>query len=257
MLLVPRLANNIFYFATHAGGGSGLLQPRVRCSSTGHTVRPITALITSSPCCYDYPQILDIVTNQALGFLLDFNVDATMFHMNNLNQYSGGTNTLMGDYVDALYSKYNTYYNTNVPILSLRTQEIGDLMQQRMDYNASGVSGIIACANQITLTIPTTATTGARVPVTGMNYTGGVTETYAGQDISYVEMGIDQTVVIPGTGSPSTPSRRHRSDIAARGQHADANLGCCREHLWLPRLRKHPPAQDPATNSVWSRPRRL
>ncbi len=101
-----------------------------------------------------------------------------------------------------------------MPILSPRTQEIGDLMQQRMDYNASGVSGIIACANQITVTIPTTATTGARVPVTGVDF-GGDTENYAGQDISYVQMGIGETVVIPGTGSASTPApspicRSHR-----------------------------------------------
>ena len=34
-----------------------------------------------------------MVTNQALGYLLDFNVDATMYHMNNLNQYSGGCRT--------------------------------------------------------------------------------------------------------------------------------------------------------------------
>ena len=87
----------------------------------------------------------------------------------------------MGDYVTALYSKYNTYYNNNAPILSPRTQDIGDLMQQRMDYNIAKPSGIIGCANEITVTIPATATTGARVPVTGVDF-GDDTEEYAGQD---------------------------------------------------------------------------
>ena len=212
MLLVPRLANNVFYFATtreeevdYYNLVYDVINNKPYCAPYYDSAHQDPPDYNQGLLCYNYNQILDMVTNQALGFLLDFNVDATMFHMNNLNQYSGGTNTLMGDYVTALYSKYNTYYNTDVPVLSPRTQEIGDLMQQRMDYNDSDVSGIIACANQITLTIPTTATTGARVPVTGVSY-GSDKETYAGQDISYVEMGIDETVVIPGTGSPSTPS---------------------------------------------------
>ena len=33
-----------------------------------------------------------------------------------------------------------SYFNTNVPVLSLRTQETGQRMRDRMAYNASGVT---------------------------------------------------------------------------------------------------------------------
>ena len=208
MLLVPRLANNVFYFADSPAAEVDYYN-LVNDLNSGPYCPAYYNDPTYNPAnlCFTYPQIVDRVTNQGLGFLLDFNVDATMFHMNNLNAYNAptSTNTLMADYVAALYAKYNTYYNSNVPILSLRTQETGSLMQQRMDYNASGVTGIIGCANQMTVTVPAAAPTGARVPVTGVSY-GSDTETYAGQPISYLQMAPGDVLGIPGTASPSTPS---------------------------------------------------
>ncbi len=112
MLLVPRLANKS---STSRARRTRRWTTTTSCtmqSTVLYYCEPITTTPIPGHLCYNYNEILDRVTNQALGFLLDFNVDATMFHMNNLNQYSGGTNTLMGDYVTALYSKYNTYYNT-------------------------------------------------------------------------------------------------------------------------------------------------
>ena len=78
----------------------------------------------TTPRCYDYDYIIDSVTGQALRFMLDYSVDATMFHMNNFNNYGGGR-TVMTDFTEALYAKYDALFARNVSVLSLRTQEIG------------------------------------------------------------------------------------------------------------------------------------
>ena len=41
--------------------------------------------------------------------MLDYSVNATMFHMNNFNNYGGGR-TVMTDFIEALYAKYNALY---------------------------------------------------------------------------------------------------------------------------------------------------
>ena len=89
--------------------------------------------------------------------MLDFSINPTMFHMNNLDGYDDQTpkSTLLFDVVQQLYGKFNTlYYTDTVPILSLRTQDIGQRMWERMDYDASGVAGVIGCGQAVTLTIP-------------------------------------------------------------------------------------------------------
>ncbi|MGC9400678.1 MAG: hypothetical protein ACP5HM_16315 [Anaerolineae bacterium] len=191
LLYVPRLANNIFYSATTPEEEQDFYH-WLYCTPGEREYSP-------DYCRDTYTETLDVITNQALGFLLDFNVDATMFHMNNLYNYerdSGGNRSLMGDFVESLYDKYAALYDNTIPILSLRTQEIGAKMWERIDYNASGIQGVIACGNTITLT----TTNAARIPLTGIDYTGAAyTETYAYQDISYFDMGSGDTVVVPGT----------------------------------------------------------
>lgn len=185
ILEVPRYANNIFYSPTNPTEEVDLYN-WIYCP--GYAADPI-----NTPLCYDYEYIIDSVTNQALGFMLDFSINPTMFHMNNLDAYDAEGHTLMTDFIEALYGKYNTYYNNNVPVLSLRTQEIGANMRDRMAYNAAGISGELACGNQITLrTVNAT-----RIPVTGISY-GSNVETYAGQPISTMVMAAGATLVIAG-----------------------------------------------------------
>lgn len=185
LLQVPRYANNIFYAASTPAQEADLYN-WIYC--LGYAANPNT----TTPC-YGYETILDMVTNQALGFLLDFSVNPTMFHMNNLDAYDAEGRTLMTDFIEALYAKYNTYYNTNVPVLSLRTQDIGQRMWDRMAYDASGAHGELRCGGEITLH----TTSAAPVPVTGVSY-GANIETYAGQPISTIPMTAGATVVIPG-----------------------------------------------------------
>ena len=183
ILLVPRYANNIYYAATTPAQETDLYNifycPTYVAS--GYT-QP----------CFTYEEIMANITDQAFGFLLDFSTNATMFHMNNFGNYGGGQ-TLMTDFVELLYGKYNTFYNENTPILSPRTQEIGALMRQRMAYNSSAVAGQIACGNEITLHTAQAAT----IPLTGITF-GDNVEAYAGQPISYLAMDANETLLIPG-----------------------------------------------------------
>ncbi|MBN1920142.1 MAG: hypothetical protein JW892_02765 [Anaerolineae bacterium] len=174
ILQIPRLANNVLYAATTPEELTDMYN--VRYGTT-----------------YTYEQIMDLITYQSLEALLDFNIDPTMFHMNALNAYSGAR-TLLSDFTEMLFEKFHAVYDDDIPVLSLRTQEIGAKMWERMDYDASGVSGQLACGNLMTLTTTSTA----RIPVTGIAY-GDDTETYAGQAISYFDMGAGGEQVIPGT----------------------------------------------------------
>ena len=87
-------------------------------------------------------------------------------------------------------------------------------MRDRMAYNASGISGQLACGDQITLHTNQAAT----IPLTGVKF-GANVEAYAGQPISYIPMGGNATVVIPG-GAAKRPAaitglqaRRSGSDV--------------------------------------------
>jgi hypothetical protein len=193
ILLVPRYANNIYYAVTTPEKETDLFNWTYMEPSAGlggclaYKNNPIPA-----NWCWNYSYIIDSVANQSLEFLLQYSVNPTMFHMNNFSNYGGGQ-TVMTDVIQALYSKYNALFAANVPILSLRTQEIGQKMRNRMAYNASGISGQLACGNQITLH----TTQGATIPLTGVSH-GENVETYAGQSISSITMGANATVVIPG-----------------------------------------------------------
>ena len=113
ILQVPRYANNIFYAVTTPEEETDLYN-WIYCP--GYAANPNT-----TPRCFDYNFVIDSVTGQALRFMLDYSVDATMFHMNNFNNYGGGR-TVMTDFIEALYAKYNALFSANVPVLSLRTQ---------------------------------------------------------------------------------------------------------------------------------------
>ncbi len=185
LLQVPRNATNIFYAVTTPEEEADLYN-YIYCP--GYSDDP-----DNTPPCYTYEEVLELVVNQALGFLLDFNINATMFHMNNLNDYGEGR-SLVADYVELLYGKYNALYADDIPVLTLRTQEIGEAMRARMAYNDAEVTGLLACGEAMTLT----ATSGAvTLPLTGLNY-GSQVETYAGQPISYFTLGAGESEVISG-----------------------------------------------------------
>lgn len=135
-----------------------------------------------------FDQIVDHESDNLLGYLLTWDIDPLMFHQANLGLYDG-SHSLLTDLLNATFQKYLRYYN--LPILDQTQDQIGQEMEQRMAYNASGASGTLVPCQSVTLTVKTAAA----VPVTGV--TAGTTETYGGQPISTVHVDPDSPVTIP------------------------------------------------------------
>ena len=177
ILMIPRHANNLFYnVSTPAEWVS-----EYNYIYNGYWGRDLS-----------YAEILDNQADLLLGFLLKGDISPLMFHQPNLRDYNGQGNTLLGDLLDAVANKYERLYN--FPALSPTMNNLATTLQQRMNYNASGVVATRHANNTLTLTV----TKAARIPVTGL-VSGGVvsftgvkptisSETYAGQRITYVTL---------------------------------------------------------------------
>ena len=186
ILMIPRHANNLFYnVSTPAEWVS-----EYNYIYNGYWGRDLS-----------YAEILDNQADLLLGFLLKGDVSPLMFHQPNLRDYNGQGNTLLGDLLDAVANKYERLYN--FPALSPTMNNLATTLQQRMNYNASGVVATRHADNTLTLTV----TKAARIPVTGL-VSGGVVsftgttapvisaETYAGQRITYLTLAAGQSVTV-------------------------------------------------------------
>jgi hypothetical protein len=138
-----------------------------------------------------YSEILDKESDVWLDYLLKWDLDPLMFHQSNTRAYSGNQ-SLLGDLIDATLNKYNRRYY-NLPVRNLSEHEVGINMANRMAYNTSGVRASILPCSLITLTTTTSPTL---VPVTGIAY-GPNHEVYGGQNISYIQLDANQTLVLP------------------------------------------------------------
>mgnify|MGYP003336772766 FL=1 len=186
ILMIPRHANNLFYnVSTPAEWES-----EYNSIYAAYWGRDLT-----------YAEILDNQAELLLGFLLKGDVSPLMFHQLNLRDYNGAGNTLLGDLLDAVAKKYEQLYN--FPALSPTMNGLGTTLQQRMNYNASGVVATRNADNTVTVTVKAAA----RIPVTGLvnggvvSYTGTVApvisaEAYAGQRITYVSLAAGQSVTV-------------------------------------------------------------
>jgi hypothetical protein len=152
-------------------------------------------------------QILDQESNIWLHYLMTYDLRPVMFHQPNLVAYDG-THSLLGDLMDATLTKYAALFN--LPVQSLRLDQIGDLMIERMNLNAalSLASGSALAArivpgtgsSSIVITNPTTSA--VVVPITGVSAANGSVETYGGQPISRVTVPANGgTITI--TGAPA------------------------------------------------------
>ena len=186
ILMIPRHANNLFYnVSTPAEWVS-----EYNYIYNGYWGRDLS-----------YAEILDNQADLLLGFLLKGDVSPLMFHQPNLRDYNGQGNTLLGDLLDAVANKYERLYN--FPALSPTMNNLATTLQQRMNYNASGVVATRHADNTLTLTV----TKAARIPVTGLvnggvvSFTGTTApvisaETYAGQRITYLTLAAGQSVTV-------------------------------------------------------------
>ncbi|MFN8466041.1 MAG: hypothetical protein U0X20_10840 [Caldilineaceae bacterium] len=134
-----------------------------------------------------YAEILDKESDVWLQYLLKWDIDPLMFHQANVRAYDG-TNSLLGNLIDATLAKYSQL--SNVPIQFITQHDIGVKMDERMTYNAAGVTATLTPCQSIVLT----SQSNARVPLTGVAY--GTTESFAGQNISYVDVTASQPVTV-------------------------------------------------------------
>lgn len=138
-----------------------------------------------------YAEVLDKESEIWLRYLLKYDLNPVMFHQTNLRAYNG-TNSMLGDLIDATLKKYNSMYK--LQIRNPSQHEAGNLMAARMAYNDSGVSGRILL--EITNSVLLKTIKAVKAPLTGITF-GNSTETYGGQTISTISLGANGSATIP------------------------------------------------------------
>ncbi|WP_230952929.1 hypothetical protein [Burkholderia stagnalis] len=133
----------------------------------------------------NYTQVLDKVSDTLVSYLLTYDVRPLMFHQSNLRSYSG-TNSLAGDLLNAVLTKYNKFYK-GLPIRSPYLSDSGTLGRQRLVFNSSNVAATLKPGVSITLSASRTDGQSVVVPITGVTF-GTVHETYGGQSNSTITL---------------------------------------------------------------------
>ena len=191
ILEVPRYPTNIFYnvFAPTAGvAGSETDEYNLLYGPGGLCV---TLGFTCFASNQTYAQILDTESNSLLSYMLKGYANPSMYHQTNLHAYDTTGDSLFTDVIGQTIQKFEKY--SIVPILSQSESAIGQLMQDRMAYNASGVEavwtpGVGGAQGSISLT----AAQGANITLTFAGTEtcplGATCEPYAGQTLVHVNM---------------------------------------------------------------------
>jgi hypothetical protein len=174
ILMIPRHANNLFYNVSTPQEW----EAEYRCI---YAAQPPYAT-------YTYEQILADQTDLLLFWMVKGNIDPLMFHQANLRAFDG-TNSLLGRLIDSTLARYRAMFN--LPVASLRMDQIGGRMEQRMAYDAARVRASFVPGKSITLR----AEAAAVVPVTGLQTAGA--EVYGGEVISHVNVAAGAPVTLP------------------------------------------------------------
>ncbi|HEX2696258.1 MAG TPA: hypothetical protein VHM28_01030, partial [Anaerolineales bacterium] len=134
ILEIPRYPNNLFYNVSAPAEWLG----EYNCfyaSFWGHNVT--------------YPELLDKESDVLVHYVLQGNMDPWMFHQPNLRAYDG-THTLLGDLMDAVFTKYNALFV--LPIQSPSMDSLGAQFADRMAYSSSNVTASMVPGQSITIT---------------------------------------------------------------------------------------------------------
>jgi hypothetical protein len=150
-----------------------------------------------------HQQIVATVSDALVRYLLRGENDTWMFHQANLRDIGGGQ-SLLSNLLEATLDKYAA--RATFPVLSPTMDDLADIVQARMQLDASGVSATIEPGAKLTVRVTSAAT----VPVTGL-CTPSV-ETYGGQQISYLPLAAGQSITLslgncnPGVTGPGGPA---------------------------------------------------
>ncbi len=119
-----------------------------------------------------YREILEIDTDRALKNMLGYSIWPHYFHQSNLQDYDGTGKTLLFDWLETLFDKYQRL--TTLPVISLPYYEVGRLTENRLAARDAGISAIWRPADGM---VTISARRRAEIFVTGL--AGG--EYYGGQ----------------------------------------------------------------------------
>jgi hypothetical protein len=178
ILMVPRRPTNIFYNVITGFSGTGsetdeynYFYGPLGISRVGGPGGPPFFNVDQT-----YQQITDRESDFILKNMLRGEVYPTMFHQANLWRYDG-THSLFTDLAGAAMGKFRGL--TLLPVNSLSLTAIGQVVDDRMAFNASGVSATLTPGISLTIKV----SRGARIPITGLCRLS--CEDNGGQPISY------------------------------------------------------------------------
>ncbi len=179
LLLLPRYPTAVFYNASTPAENTDEYNyiHHERYLEAGQDPCTIPGAICS-PRTYD--QILAAEADTTLRHMLSYKAWPHFFHQSNLRNYGGTGSTLMFDWLEAVFDRYETLMV--LPVRSLPYYEIGKRTEQRLAARGAGVRGTInLTTNLVTLLSDSPAT----ASVTGV--AGG--QQYGGQSIRSVAFG--------------------------------------------------------------------
>jgi len=132
-----------------------------------------------------YQEILDKESQNLLVYLLQGNVDPTMYHQPNARAYDG-VHTLLGDLLDMAFAKFRRY--STLPITSPDQQVVGTRIANTMGRNAAGVRGTWTPGVSVSFTSP------SAVDFAVSGICTASSERYAGKCITNIQAAAGQTV---------------------------------------------------------------
>jgi peptidoglycan/xylan/chitin deacetylase (PgdA/CDA1 family) len=132
-----------------------------------------------------YAEILDKESQNLLVYLLQGNIDPTMYHQPNTRAYDG-THTLLGDLLDVAFKKFRRH--STLPIVSLDQDACGVRMANTMARNKAGVVATVTPGVKVSFSSPVAV----EFAFTGVCTSSS--ERYGGRCITNVKVGAGQTV---------------------------------------------------------------
>jgi hypothetical protein len=188
IFVIPRRPVNVFYNTTSglAGVAGSLVDEYNYFYAPGGLFT-----INGAPFFAANQTLADIVNRESdmlLAYMLRYEIYPNMWHQSNFIRYASN-NMLFTDVVTAALNKFAKL--SNLPVLSLQQTDIGKYMQDRMAYNAAGVTATLTPGATITIT----STGAANVPLTGLCNSN--CETYGAQPLSKIPVPAGGTVTIP------------------------------------------------------------
>jgi hypothetical protein len=190
ILIIPRRATNIFYNTVSpnvGANGSETDEYNFLYGPNGYfRMENGQPFFTSTQ---SYQDIINRESDALLTYMFRYEMYPSMFHQANYYAYNGA-GSLYTDLMDATISKFKQL--SSLPVSSVGQTELGQMLEERMQYLSANVRGVYTPGVSVTIT-----TTGkATVPVTGV--CKDLCTPYGGQQQSRVRLNAGQSMTITG-----------------------------------------------------------